>query len=185
VEQSLATLYERAETAALEAIQWYLTEKVSKARWSRALRLTAILLAAAGGLVPLVNSAGVRSLDVRWGFVLLALAAACIAVDRYFGLSAAWMRYMRAALLVQGSLSDFQLRWAHEQAKTSGRSPSLDHVENRLRLLMQFSQITHGHIEQETLTWIREFETSLAQFESTAQGRPAIDRLGDESNIGH
>jgi hypothetical protein len=182
IEESLATLYDRAETAALEAVEWYLTEKISKARWSRALRLMAILLAAAGGLVPLVNSAGVRSLDVRWGFVLLALAAACIAVDRYFGLSAAWMRYMRAALLVRGSLSEFQFEWAHEQAKASGRPASPEHVADRLRLLMRFSQVTHRHIEQETVTWIRDFQASLAQFESTTQGRP---RLADEGNIGH
>jgi hypothetical protein len=73
------------EAHALVAIDWYLEDKRSKARWSRSLRVLTILLTAGGGLVPLLRASGVETLRAEWGYVLLALAAACIGLDRFFG----------------------------------------------------------------------------------------------------
>src|SRR5689334_15652484 len=78
-------LREWAERHAVEAIGWYLADKRVK-RWSsRLLRAAAVVLVTAGGLAPLVRG------GTNEGYVLLALAAVCLAFDHFFGLSTGWM----------------------------------------------------------------------------------------------
>src|SRR5690242_19760300 len=74
-----------AEHEAETAITWYLKDKNVKRVGSRALRALAIVLAAAGGVAPLLAAGAART--TNWGYVLLALAAACVAFDHFFGLS--------------------------------------------------------------------------------------------------
>ena len=93
-ESALAKLYRYAEGRAIEATDWYLQDKRGKRIWSRGLRLLAILLVTAGALQPLLDAAAPGPSRTAWGYVLLALAAACIGLDRFFGLSSGWMRSM-------------------------------------------------------------------------------------------
>ena len=85
-EAALTQLYRHAEGRAIEAIDWYLQDKRGKRIWSRGLRLLVILLVTAGGLQPLLDAAAPGPSRTAWGYVLLALAAACIGFDRFFGL---------------------------------------------------------------------------------------------------
>jgi peptide chain release factor 2 len=96
-ESALAKLYRYAEGRAIEATDWYLQDKRGKRIWSRGLRLLAILLVTAGALQPLLDAAAPGPSRTAWGYVLLALAAACIGFDRFFGLSSGWMRSMTTA----------------------------------------------------------------------------------------
>ena len=89
IESALAKLYRYAEGRAIEATDWYLQDKRGKRIWSRGLRLLAILLVTAGALQPLLDAAAPGPSRTAWGYVLLALAAACIGFDRFFGLSSA------------------------------------------------------------------------------------------------
>src|SRR5262245_46361437 len=51
---SLDAVYHWVEGEAIRAASWYLHEKKPKARWSRLLRIVAILLATAGAALPFV-----------------------------------------------------------------------------------------------------------------------------------
>ena len=78
-EAALTQLYRYAEARAIDAIDWYLADKRGKRIWSRGLRLLVILLVTAGGLQPLLDAAAPGPSRTAWGYVLLALAAACMA----------------------------------------------------------------------------------------------------------
>jgi hypothetical protein len=54
-----------------------------------------------------------------WGYVLPALAAACIGFDRFFGISSGWMRSMTTAQALERRLEQLQHDWAAECARTS------------------------------------------------------------------
>src|SRR5215216_7334055 len=117
-ETALTQLYRYAEARAIDAIDWYLADKRGKRIWSRGLRLLAILLVTAGALQPLLDAAAPGPSRTAWGYVLLAMAAACIGFDRFFGLSSGWMRSMTCAQ----ALEQLQYDWAAECARSAART---------------------------------------------------------------
>src|SRR5215218_7785801 len=121
-ETALTQLYRYAEARAIDAIDWYLADKRSKRIWSRGLRLLVILLVTAGGLQPLLDAAAPGPSRTAWGYVLLALAAACIGLDRFFGISSGWMRSMTTAQALERRLEQLQYDWAAECARSAART---------------------------------------------------------------
>ena len=164
-ETALTQLYRYAEGRAIEAADWYLQDKRGKRSWSRGLRLVAILLVIAGGLQPLLDAAAPGTGRTAWGYVLLALAAACIAFDRFFGLSSGWMRSMTTAQALERRLGQLQYDWALECARSAARTVDPKQVQNRLALLRVFSDDVAALLQQETTTWVLEFQSSLLRLE--------------------
>jgi hypothetical protein len=167
-ESALAKLYRYAEGRAIEATDWYLQDKRGKRIWSRGLRLLAILLVIAGALQPLLDAAAPGPSRTAWGYVLLALAAACIGFDRFFGLSSGWMRSMTTAQSLERRLEQLQYDWAAECARSASRTVDPKQVQNRLALLRAFSDDVAALLQQETAEWVLEFATCCASSAPTA-----------------
>jgi SMODS and SLOG-associating 2TM effector domain 2 len=164
-ETALTQLYRYAEGRAIEAIDWYLADKRGKRSWSRGLRLLAIVLVTAGALQPLLDAAAPGPSRTAWGYVLLAMAAACIGFDRFFGLSSGWMRSMTCAQALQRRLEQLQYDWAAECARSAARTVDPKQVQNRLALLRVFSDDMAALLQQETASWVLEFQSSLLRLE--------------------
>ena len=171
-ESALTQLYRYAEGRAIEATDWYLQDKRGKRIWSRGLRLLAILLVTAGGLQPLLDAAAPGPSRTAWGYVLLALAAACIGFDRFFGLSSGWMRSMTTAQALERRLEQLQYDWAAECARSASRTVDPKQVQNRLALLRVFSDDVAALLQQETASWVLEFQSNLLRLERTNTTRP-------------
>jgi hypothetical protein len=172
-ETALTQLYRYAEGRAIEAVDWYLADKRGKRSWSRGLRLLVIVLVTAGGLQPLLDAAAAGPSRTGWGYVLLAMAAACIGVDRFFGLSSGWMRAMTTAQALERRLEQLQYDWAAECARSAARTVDPKQVQNRLALLRVFSDDVAALLEQETASWVLEFQRSLLRLERSNGPRPA------------
>jgi hypothetical protein len=164
-EAALTQLYRYAEGRALEAVDWYLADKRGKRSWSRGLRLLAILLVTAGALQPLLDAVVGGPSRTAWGYVLLATAAACIGFDRFFGLSSGWMRSITCAQALERRLEQLQYDWAAECARSAARTVDPKQVQNRLALLRVFSDDVAALLQQETTTWVLEFQSSLLRLE--------------------
>jgi ABC-type multidrug transport system fused ATPase/permease subunit len=171
-EAALTQLYRYAEGRAIEAVDWYLQDKRSKRIWSRGLRLLAILLVIAGGLQPLLDAAAPGPSRTAWGYVLLAMAAACIGFDRFFGLSSGWMRSMTTAQSLERRLEQLQYDWAAECARSASRTVDPKQVQNRLALLRVFSDDVAALMQQETAEWVLEFQSKLLRLERSDGSRP-------------
>jgi hypothetical protein len=171
-EAALTQLYRYAEGRAIEATDWYLQDKRGKRIWSRGLRLLAILLVTAGGLQPLLDAAAPGPSRTAWGYVLLALAAACVGFDRFFGLSSGWMRSMTTAQALERRLEQLQYDWAAECARSASRTVDPKQVQNRLALLRVFSDDVAALLQQETASWVLEFQSNLLRLERTNTTRP-------------
>jgi hypothetical protein len=176
---SLRTLFEDADSKARQAIDWYLRDKRPKSRWSRSLRGVAIVLTTGGGLTPLLAGSGLlqgtsvaSSIPIplsQLGYVLLALAAATVLVDRYFGFSSAWMRYMTAAMRLKAARTSFQYEWTVMEARLRGGNPTVDQTEAMLLKINDFVRLLHAEIENETREWIVEFRSGLSELEKAAR----------------
>ena len=171
-EAALTQLYRYAEGRAIEATDWYLADKRGKRIWSRGLRLLAIVLVTAGGLQPLLEAAAPGPSRTAWGYVLLALAAAGIGFDRFFGLSSGWMRSMTTAQALERRLEQLQYDWAAECARSASRTVDPKQVQNRLALLRAFSDDVAALLQQETASWVLEFQSNLLRLERSNTSRP-------------
>ncbi|MDT0345028.1 SLATT domain-containing protein [Streptomyces sp. DSM 44938] len=144
----LAPLYARAEAEALRTAEWYLAARVGKRRAARLLRCGALLGAAGGAVLPLLG------IDGRWGCLSLLAAAACVACDRYLGLTSGWMRDVATAQAVRRRLETLRYDWAAESIRDGGEEEA---AERRLGVLRRFSEDVTELVRVETADWMREF----------------------------
>ena len=180
IANSLTLLRRYVESEAQRQIDWYFRKMTAKSRASSALRFAAIVLFLAGGLAPLAKAALTPeslhrlSFDIaQAGYLLLALAAGCLALDRFFGFSTAWMRYVTAALALEKSLEEFRLEWTRSLAKLRGAPPNDAQLDQLILTCETFSLAIRSQVEQETNAWVAEFQSNLAQLEQELHARAA------------
>ncbi|MCE7080867.1 SLATT domain-containing protein [Streptomyces sp. ST2-7A] len=155
----LDELYRRVEGEALRTVEWYLTDRRGKRGAARALRLGSVLGAAAGLALPLLEAVGVAGVG-PWGYPLLLGAVACLACDRWFGLTSGWMRDVATAQAVQRRLEALRYEWATESVRealgpTEGTAGEA--AERCLGVLRRFSEDVTELVRAETADWMLEF----------------------------
>ena len=149
---------------------WYWRNKKWKARLSQAIRFLAWILAAVGGLLPVIGTLAPSNSIWRvlnnglWASLLLGFAAAMIGLDRAFGYSSGWARYVLTATNIRKSLEEFRMDWADLLAK-AGTSPTPDQIEALIERARKFRVDVEALVLQETKDWITEFQSSMAQME--------------------
>ncbi|MFK4544411.1 hypothetical protein RKD29_004007 [Streptomyces tendae] len=115
--ERLDELYRWVERGALDTAAWYLADRVWKRRGAVLLRCGAAAGAVAGAALPLLDLAGAVGGAAPWGYLALLWAVACVAGDRYFGVTAGWMRDVATAQAVQRRLQALQFDWASESVR--------------------------------------------------------------------
>ncbi|MFI1779948.1 SLATT domain-containing protein [Streptomyces rubiginosohelvolus] len=173
-------VFEWVEHQVTETIDWYLREKTSKARWSRALRFLAVAFITLGTVAPVVAVGLKISSNAIWGYGFIGLGAGLIAVDKVFGFSSSWTRYLATATALRRMLMVFQVQWMKNV-----HSP-LDELAGPLLarqfdLLEEFVESVAQVVEQETANWITEFHGDLNILEGSVtqvQGAAAAGRSG-------
>jgi SMODS and SLOG-associating 2TM effector domain 2 len=185
---SIKKLYEYAEAVADTSIYWYGCHKRKIAWKSRLLRLFAIIFTALGGLTPIISSLGwsiqrgpgvVERLDFgQLGYLFLGLAAACVGLDRFFGFSSGWMRYITTKMTLERALSDFRFEWAMMAAMQGKSLPASEQIQQMIQRVKEFSSAINTHVDQETQSWVSEFKTNIAEIEKTAKAQAEAARPG-------
>jgi hypothetical protein len=167
-DESLEDAYGWAVESARAQIAWYAQSREPKKRGSQWFRGSSIALAAIGGLFPLVDAAIPDSQVMfgQWGYVAIALAAALVLYDRFFGLSSGWMRYMVTELSLQRTLREFQYDWNILIAQQAQQQPPQDNTVALLQRLKDFSLQVETLVKQETDAWVTEFQTNLSELET-------------------
>jgi len=169
-QRSLAAVREHALGLAAEAEAWYAGRRGRKRLWGRALRVGAIVLGAIAAVLPVLSEIyttdGEPAIAPGWATVFLAAAAALVALDRYFGFSSGWMRFMSAEIRLTRLRHEFEYGWQAERAAAGGR-PSTEQVAALLARAKAFVLAVDDVVADETSGWITEFRTSL---ETAEQG---------------
>jgi len=177
VPNSLALIHQYVENQAQKQLDWYWNKKRPKAQMSMFLRFVAIVLFVLGGLVPLLKAtlpAAVAKLPFdfgQFGYLLIGIAAGCIGLDRFFGYSTGWIRYITTAMAIEKSLEEFRLEWTRNMARMRGSPPTPEQLEMLIQTCATFSLAIKSQVEQETKAWVVEFQTNLAQLEKELQAK--------------
>ncbi|MYX15304.1 SLATT domain-containing protein [Streptomyces sp. SID8374] len=163
--ERLDELYRWVESGALATADWYLNDRVWKRRGARALRWGTAAGVVAGAALPLLDLTGTLSGSAGWGYLSLLLGAACMACDRYFGLTSGWIRNLATAQAVQRRLQVLQFDWASECVRemlgpTEGTASEA--AERCLGVLRRFSEDVTELVRSETADWMVEFRAGPA-----------------------
>ena len=197
VKASLDALLAYVETEATKNEQWYWSRKKWKSRCSYSIQFLALTLTAAGALIPIVvallpAATAPSPSSGLWSSLLVGVAAALLGLDKAFGFSSGWARYVLAATSIKKALEEFRMDWMALAAASSAPMTS-DQVSALLQRAKDFRLAVEGIVLQETKDWVTEFQANLAQLEKdvkvqldtlkaqvdkTAQAQAAVSQPG-------
>jgi hypothetical protein len=177
-EVSLTQIHLYVLEEAAKSTAWYWKNKASKALWSRIIRFTVWALAAVGGLLPilavllkdiftnlsLTKNSHLDLTNGLWASLLLGIAAALLGLDKGFGFSSGWARYVLTATNIRKSLEEFRLDWTVLRAK-AGSPLTAENVAPLIERAKQFRSDVEGLVLQETKDWVTEFQSTMQQME--------------------
>lgn len=173
-EESLAQIHLYVIKEAANSAGWYLRYKGSKAFWSRIIRFCVWALAAVGGLLPVLamvlkdhvhSNIHLGLTNGLWASLLLGVAAALLGLDKGFGFSSGWARYILTATNIRKALEEFRLDWAALKAKAGTPLKTADQVAPLIERAKQFRSEVEGLVLQETKDWVTEFQSTMQQME--------------------
>jgi hypothetical protein len=181
---SLTEIFRYVISEAGKASNWYWRAKRWKARPSYIIRFSAWILASVAGLLPIIGALipatpsgqtphGIAALHLGnglWASLLLGIAAALFGLDKTFGFSSGWARYVLTATNIRKMLEEFRMEWAELMAK-AGTSLTADNVAPLLERAKKFRSDVEALVLQETKDWVTEFQSTMQQMEKdvTAQ----------------
>ncbi|MER7050844.1 SLATT domain-containing protein [Streptomyces sp. NPDC000351] len=163
--ERLDELYRWVERGALDTAAWYLADRVWKRRSAMALRGGAATGAVAGAALPLLDMSGMVGGAAPWGYLALLIGVACVAADRYFGVTSGWMRDVATAQAVQRRLQALQFDWASESVREvlgPADGTASEAADRCLLVLRRFSEDVTELVRAETADWMVDFRTGAA-----------------------
>ncbi|MFE3886735.1 SLATT domain-containing protein [Streptomyces lydicus] len=181
----LDALYLWSEEGALRSADWYLRGRRAKRRGARMLRAGAAAGMTAGGVLPLLDLAGIRQGGAPWGALSLLLAAVCVGCDRYFGVTAGWMRDLATAQAIHRRLEALQFDWAVESVREvlgPAEGTAGEAAERCLGLLRRFNEDLGELVRAETADWMADFRADSLRFAAARGGGfAAVEARREES----
>jgi hypothetical protein len=102
--------------------------------------------------------------------ILALLAAALLLLDRFFGASTGWVRYIMAGMALNDLRDEFEAAWRLESSAWAGQpEPNIDQTKHAISLLQGFIIRVNEIVRTETEAWKAEFQNALQQVEDYAK----------------
>ena len=179
---SLNELREWSVTEVNAAIGWYRAKRQPVRRKGQALRMGAILLGAIAGLAPILAELlardGVPGINPLWSTVAVAAAGTFVLLDKFYGYSNSWVRYLLAEMQLQEELKRFYCDWEIDQLGWNTPQPTLDQAVAMVKRCQRFLLQAHTVIAQETQAWVAEFQSVLRQLDEAARAAARVKQPG-------
>jgi hypothetical protein len=163
VTESLSKIFRHAADSGISVISWYRNGRQNARRLSIVFRSAGIILGVIGTTLPAVTP--VLAIPPVFTTTFLALAAAFIALDRYFGSTETWTRRVKVEAKIRALLESFQMAWQMQKAKLAGDAPNAEEIQQLLHLAHEFLLRLNAVIAEETDTWIATLSSSTREIE--------------------
>jgi hypothetical protein len=163
-----------AELRTQEAIEWYIRKKRPMRKKARILRFSAITFGAFGVLIPFISISKIipDTINFNWieiGYISLGIAVSCISLDKYFGYSSSWIRFIMVSLTLQKLLAKFQYDWAILNSDAIDHPCDANTCKNMLSTIQAFMLEVLSELEKEATEWANEYRNSLAEMEKSTR----------------
>jgi hypothetical protein len=191
VVQSLRALRDEVDRAAQRAANWYWVKKKTKSVFSQIIRGSSLALTALAGLVPVgvpilraalkdtwLAGSFTRSVAIALGdrmapTLLVGTAAALLGLDKAFGFSTGWVRYVLAATEIARRQAEFHMDWLALYATACSAStgspaahgPTDEQIAGLIKRAKDFRMAVEMIVVDETKDWATEFQNNMAQLE--------------------
>jgi hypothetical protein len=183
--ESLDELFRYVTGESERAITWYYRKRKPMQWGGRLLRLGAILSTGLAGLTPLLaeifETEGRPGVDPLWAAVALTVAGVLILLDRFWGFTSAWVRYMVACHELTAALDAFRIDWARHKLRLAGGEPSAEQADAMILECRKFLSEVRAIVGSETRIWAREFQRVLEQVDAAIK---SAARLGGPGAVG-
>jgi hypothetical protein len=177
--KSLDALVAYATGEAERAIAWYYRKRRRMQWWGRGLRLGAILATSAAGVTPLLAKLfernGSPALDPLWAAFLLAGAGILVLLDRFWGCTSAWVRYVLAAQELAETLDAFRMDWESHKLFWDRLDADAEQAQLMIDRCRTFLVHVRSVVRAETDAWATEFQNVLEQIEGATRARLPTD----------
>ncbi len=168
--KSLDAVARYAADEAERAMRWYERKRRRAQRAGRLLRLGALVATSAAGVLPLVSELltegdGRPAIDPLGSALALAVAGILVLLDRFWGCTSAWVRYVRAGQELAGSLDAFRIDWELHKLDWEPHEPDVEAARAMLDRCRTLLARVRDVVRQETDAWASEFQRVLEQIE--------------------
>ena len=156
-----------AKNQAQQSIDWYFRKRQLRRHFCRIFRLSAILLTAFAGLLPMINEiAGPQQvLHPLCAAVALGVAATLILLDRFYGFTNGWIRYLLTARQLIEALEAFHFEVERHKLSWGNPEPTPEQATMLLEQIWQFHKKALGIVNDETKGWAAEFTEAIKQLD--------------------
>jgi hypothetical protein len=97
-----------------------------------------------------------------------------ILLDKFYGYSSSWTRYVTTYQEIQANLEDFRINWRKQILKlNSNVPPTEEQVGAVFDFLAGFLKSINDSIRAETQAWVVEFKGALADIDKTVEAQKA------------
>ena len=177
LEQDLTMLSDYAIVTAEESNQYYRDKCAGKRIKAKFLRVIAIVAGALGGLIPIVSQM-YAVVNPGWATVAISITLAALALDRFFGYSSAWMRFITTTIKLDAKILEFRMNIENEKFSWSGNAPTFDKAKSYLLLIVNFLKDVSEIVQDETNSWMVEFQNVLQKFNEEMNVKSDPNKLG-------
>jgi len=162
--EALPMIYLHAQEISKKRCAWYWESIKSKRRSSICTRVFIFIFLIIGTLFPILaglgNESVVRLQFTQYGVAALAFAGLLQVVDRVFGWSSGWLRYIKTVTAMENCTRRFELDWASYIIDKKGKIDEND-TKRLFDLAKQFEDDLSKLQSDETDQWITEFSNSV------------------------
>lgn len=166
-EPSLNKLFDIVIANAAETSGWY-SDKARKNRlWAMWLRSIAIVASTLGAGIPLVSKLfgdqySPSGVPVELAAIVLSCGVAAILLDKFYGFSSSWIRFITTHLKIKRKIQTILFEWQLLRLNLAGKAFEKADLETLFSLCYRFHSEISDIVKEETQAWKQQFEHSLA-----------------------
>ncbi len=160
--ESLDALGKACVVLATDGIGWYNRKKNGKQWCAKLLRGSAIISSGVGGLL-LICSQQKDGVSSGWAAAALIVAGTLVGLDRFFGTTDAWIRFVEASQEMRTLTHRFKIDWEHQKVSQTKEHLSPKQIDDAFLLARTFVEAIDAVVVEETDDWASQFRSNIVR----------------------